>query len=202
MPSIYQLKPAFQNLLRPISSKLVGSGVRPNHVTTAAIVLSSAAGGLILWFPAERWPLLLLPVTLLVRMALNAIDGMMAREHGLTSGLGAILNEVGDVVSDAALYLPLATVPGMEPMLVVPTVLLAVISEMTGLVGIQIGGSRRYDGPMGKSDRAFIFGLAGLLLGLGLPPGWWFDAGLTVVLVLLVVTVINRARNGLREISE
>ena len=130
--------------------------------------------------------MLLLPAALFVRMALNAIDGMMAREHDQKSPLGAILNELGDVVSDAALYLPLALVPGVEPLLLVPAVVLAVVSEMTGVLAIQIGAERRYDGPMGKSDRAFVFGLVGLLLGLGVPTGRWLDVVLVVVLALLV----------------
>ena len=29
-----------------------------------------------------------------------------------------------------------------------------------------VGASRRYDGPMGKSDRAFVFGALGLWVGL------------------------------------
>ena len=53
---------------------------------------------------------LLLPLWLFLRMALNAIDGMLAREFGQKSPLGAYLNEIGDVVSDAALYAPFALV--------------------------------------------------------------------------------------------
>ena len=41
-------------------------------------------------------------------MALNAIDGMMARELHMSTQLGAVLNELGDAVSDLGLYLPLA----------------------------------------------------------------------------------------------
>jgi len=65
---------------------------------------------------------------------------------------------------------------------------------------VQIGASRRYDGPMGKSDRAVVFGVLGLLLGLQLPifrvviPVQW------IVLALLLVTIANRARGALREI--
>ncbi len=202
MPSVYQLKPAFQALLRPMIGGLVRLGVTANMVTVSALLLSLAVGGTIAVQPAARWPLLLLPATLLVRMALNAIDGMMAREHDQKSRLGAILNELGDVVSDAALYLPLGLVPGLEPWLIVPAVVLAVVSEMTGVVAIQIGAERRYDGPMGKSDRAFVFGLVGLLLGLGVPTGRWLDAVLAVVLLLLVLTVGNRARRALAEAAE
>ena len=143
MPSVYQLKPAFQSLLRPMIGGLVRLGVTANMVTVSALLLSLAVGGTLAIRPAARWPLLLLPATLLVRMALNAIDGMMAREHDQKSPLGAILNELGDVLSDAALYLPLALVPGVEPRLLVPVVVLAVVSEMTGVLAIQIGAERR-----------------------------------------------------------
>jgi CDP-diacylglycerol--glycerol-3-phosphate 3-phosphatidyltransferase len=202
MPSVYQLKPAFQALLRPMIGGLVRLGVTANMVTVSALLLSLAVGGAIVIWPAARWPLLVLPATLLVRMALNAIDGMMAREHDQTSRLGAILNELGDVLSDAALYLPLGLVPGVEPRLLVPAVVLAVASEMIGVVAIQIGAERRYDGPMGKSDRAFVFGVVGLLLGLGVPAGRWLDLALGVVLLLLVVTIFNRARRALSEGGE
>jgi CDP-diacylglycerol--glycerol-3-phosphate 3-phosphatidyltransferase len=201
MPSIYDLKPAFQNLLRPLCRSLVGAGVTANQVTLAALALSFAAGGLIVWRPMERWPLLLVPLSLFVRMALNAIDGMIAREHEMKTALGAVLNELGDVLSDAAIYLPLALVPGVRPWLLVSVVLLAVIGEMAGVVAVQIGASRRYDGPMGKSDRAFVFGALCLLLGLGLPPGSWIDAVLAVVFALLIVTIVNRARSAQREVA-
>ena len=118
-------------------------------------------------------------------MALNAIDGMLAREHGMKSRLGAILNEVGDVVADAALYLPLGAVPGFNPWLVVVATVLAVISEMTGVVAVQIGATRRYDGPMGKSDRAFAFGLLALLAGLGVPMAPWVNYALALIGFLL-----------------
>lgn len=199
MASIYQLKPAFQNLLRPLVRALARTGVTPNQVTVAALLLSAANGAAVAAYSEQRWPLLLLAPVLFVRMALNAIDGMLANEHGMKTRLGAMLNELGDVAADAALYLPLALVPGFPPALVVSTVVLAVISEMAGVMGVQIGASRRYDGPSGKSDRAFAFGAMGLLVGLGVPTGWWITLVLGVLVALLALTIINRARNALRE---
>lgn len=198
MPSIYGLKPAFQNLLRPLTRALARRGVTANAVTLAAVVLSAAVGAAVALRPGERWPLLLIGPALLVRMALNAVDGMLAREHGMKSRLGAVLNELGDVVSDAALYLPLALVAAFEPALVVVFVLLAVIAEMTGVLGPTIGAGRRYDGPMGKSDRAAAIGVATLLIGLGVPAGRWPDILMAALCVLLVLTIVNRARGALR----
>jgi CDP-diacylglycerol---glycerol-3-phosphate 3-phosphatidyltransferase len=199
MPSIYGLKPKFQKLLRPITDALARLGVSANQVTLFAMVLSFATGGTIFLLRSRR-SLLLLPFVLFLRMALNAIDGMLAREHNQKTSLGAILNELGDVFSDSALYLPFAVIPGFNPTLIVFIVLCAVFTEMTGLIGVQIGASRRYDGPMGKSDRAFVFGALALLLGLNLPIVRIVLYVLWTVLVLLLLTIMNRARTALVEV--
>jgi len=197
MPSIYDIKPRFQALLRPFVGALAKMGISANQVTIAAAVLSVVAGLLLFLWPDQRWPLLLVPGVLFVRMALNAIDGMLAREFDMKTRLGAVLNELGDVMSDALLYLPFALVPGVPALGVVCIVMLGIVSEMAGVVAIQIGSDRRYDGPMGKSDRAFAFGLIGLLLGLGVAAGWWLDLMLWVMVVLLLVTILNRTRRAL-----
>lgn len=199
MASIYDIKPAFQNLLRPTTRALAGAGITANQVTLAAAVLSCAVGVCLALFPGRRWPLLVVPPFLFVRMALNAIDGMLAREHGMKSRLGAVLNEIGDVISDSALYLPFAAVGAFNGALIVCAVVLAVIGEMTGVVAIQIGATRRYDGPMGKSDRAFVFGLLALLIGCGVRPGAWVTVALWAIVILLVMTILNRARRALGE---
>jgi len=201
VPTLYDIKPRFQALLRPLVKCLAAAGVTANQVTLAAAGLSLAVGAALAWRPQSRLILLLVPITLFVRMALNAIDGMLAREHGQKSPLGAVLNEICDVVADAALYLPFALFPELDSGLVVGVVVLAVISEMTGVVAVQIGASRRYDGPLGKSDRAFLFGLLALLAGLNVPLFRWGDILLWIALVLLVLTVINRAKQALAELK-
>jgi CDP-diacylglycerol---glycerol-3-phosphate 3-phosphatidyltransferase len=102
------------------------------------------------------------------------------------------------VISDSALYLPLALVPGAPAALVVCVVVLGIIGEMAGVVAVQIGADRRYDGPFGKSDRAFAFGLVALLIGCGLDPGRWLAIVFGVMIVLSVVTIINRSRHALQ----
>ena len=198
--TIYDLKPAFQNLLRPICNALAKAGVTANQATITAMLLSIVVGMLVVNLRHETWVLFLVPVALFVRMALNAIDGMLAREHNQKSALGGILNELGDVISDAALYAPFAA--GLSPHAVGIVVLLSVLSEMTGVVAVEIGACRRYDGPLGKSDRAFVFGLLAVILGFGVDPGWWVNATLTAVALLIVLTIINRARNALKELDE
>lgn len=202
MASVYDLKPKFQALLRPACAGLAKAGVTANQVTLAAFALSLAHG---VWIAASAGApisLWLLPLTLFVRMALNAIDGMLAREFGQKSNLGAVLNELTDVLADAALYLPFAFIPGVSPAPVVAVVLAGVIAEMTGVIGVQIGVSRRYDGPFGKSDRALFFGAFALLLALGLEPGLWSDIALALAAALGLATIVNRARSALKESAD
>lgn len=199
MVSVYDLKPRFQALLRPLCRALAKAGVTANQVTVAAALLSIAAGYTLVHFAPDVRVLLVLPAILFVRMALNAIDGMLAREFDQKSKLGAILNELGDVISDTAIYLPLALWFGWPIMSVI--VALAIMTEMAGIVAVQIGASRRYDGPMGKSDRAFIFGTITLALGCGAPFGVWLRIMLYVIMALLGITIVNRARRALGEVK-
>lgn len=196
MPSVYDIKPAFQRLLRPLTGSLARLGVTANQVTLAALVLSIGTGAAIVLIPG-RAGLLILPGALFVRMVLNAIDGMLAREHGQKSNLGAILNEVSDVLSDSAMYGSLAF-GWLEPMLVLPIVALAAAGELTGVMGQVLGGTRQYQGPMGKSDRALVFGILAIVLAAGVKAGLWSVIALGLINVLLVVTIVNRARAALR----
>jgi phosphatidylglycerophosphate synthase len=200
MPSVYDLKPRFQARLRPLMRQLAAAGMTPNAVTVLAL-LGSVAAGVALAF-AGRHPalLLVLPVWLFARMALNAIDGMMAREMNMASTLGAVLNEFGDVASDLALYLPLAFVTPAAQWPVIAFAAGAVLTEFCGVLARALGASRRYDGPMGKSDRAFIVGALALLTFAvpALLPAWpWVFA---VAAALTALTCLNRLRRALGEL--
>jgi CDP-diacylglycerol--glycerol-3-phosphate 3-phosphatidyltransferase len=197
--TLYDLKPAFQAWLRPAVGRLAAAGVTANQVTLLALIASVAVGasaiagidGL-----GVTWPFLLLPAWLPVRMAMNAIDGMLAREFGQGSPIGAYLNELSDILSDAALYLPFAFVAPFGPWSVGLVVLAACISEMAGALGPLVGTTRRYDGPMGKSDRALVFGALGLCIGLvgPLPPALFW--AMPAIAVLIGWNIVSRVCRG------
>ncbi|MBK8338328.1 MAG: CDP-alcohol phosphatidyltransferase family protein [Sterolibacteriaceae bacterium] len=199
MPSIYDLKPRFQALLRPLVVRLHAAGVTANQVTLLACAVSLAVGAALCLAPERRPLFALIPLWMLLRMGLNAIDGMLAREFGQKSSLGAYLNELTDVFSDAALYLPFAFLPHFAPLWVCAAIGLAMASEYAGVLGLMVGATRRYDGPLGKSDRAFVFGLLGLCIALGMAPAPWQDWIMPALCVLLALTLINRVRAGLAE---
>ena len=195
--TLYDLKPRFQAYLRPYAERLARAGVTANQVTLAA-----AAGSLVIGFVLSEFgwirPLfILLPVWLFIRMALNAIDGMLAREFGQKSKLGAYLNELCDVVSDAALVLPFCFVKPFGPASVLLVIFLAWLSEYAGVMGPLAGAERRYDGPLGKSDRAFAFGALGLWVGLLLPMPDWLFWLMPLLAILSAATVWNRVRRGI-----
>lgn len=199
MPTIYQLKPASQNLLRPIVPWLAKIGVTPNQVTILTTCLSIASGGLILW---NNSLLILVPLLMLVRAALNVIDGMLAREHQMTSTLGAILNELADVVFDVAIYLPFGLLPGVSGYLVAIIVVLSIMSEMTGVLGLTVGASRQYDGPMYKTDRGVMFSIIAVLFWFGVFPNPWLDFVWIGLIGLSILTIINRINSTLMEIKK
>ena len=194
--TLYALKPRFQALLRPGVAALASAGITANQVTLAACLVSVALGVLLAHAPSAQF-FLLLPLWMLLRMALNAVDGMLAREFGQRSRLGGYLNELTDVIADAALVLPFAFVAPFAPGWVVAVVMLAIVSEYAGALGPMMGAERRYDGPMGKSDRAFVFGALGLWLGLAGQLPALLALLMPVLCLLLVLTIARRVRGGL-----
>jgi CDP-diacylglycerol--glycerol-3-phosphate 3-phosphatidyltransferase len=197
LSSTYQLKSRFQSLLRPLAATLYRGGVTANQVTVGACLISIFLGAAALCYPDRNYLFLLISFWCLLRMAANALDGMLAREFNQASRLGAVLNELGDVISDIALYLPFAFVAGSQPWLVVAVVLLAVVSEFAGLLGPVLGNPRGYAGPMGKSDRALVFGITGLLVGCGVYTAPFINIVWTITAALLLLTIFNRGRAAL-----
>lgn len=198
MISIYQLKPRFQQALQPVCDFLYRQGFTANQVTIAAILLSAGLGFLFLCYPHAAIVLLLIPIGLLVRMGLNAIDGMMARQYGMESKLGQVLNELGDVLSDLFIILPLAIISTMNSGIIILFAMLTILNEFAGILGQAMGGTRRYDGPMGKSDRALIIGLF-CLVGY-----YWQSVFLYgniifgIASVLLIISTFIRLKNAVR----
>ena len=199
--SIYDLKPKFQNLLRPLVIKLEQRGVTANQVTLAACAISVILGVMLTALSDYNWLFILIPIWLFMRMALNAIDGMLAREFNQKSRLGGYLNEITDVVSDAALYLPFAFVYPFDALQIGLIIWLSALTEFCGVLGQVQGKTRRYDGPLGKSDRAFLFGVLGLVyVFVPMLPDFLYWVSWAIV-ILLIVTCIKRVKSGLAEVG-
>lgn len=196
--SIYELKPKFQKLLSPLISTLMLLHITPNQITVFAMVLSLLYGATLTFFPTTLWLWMLYPFFMLLRMALNAIDGMLANTSKKKTALGTLLNEICDQISDAALTLPFALLASIYAPLLVVVVVTAMLAEFAGVTAVLIGASRRFDGPMGKSDRAFVFSVIAILALINASP-MWLNGILCAVLLLLLLTIINRLFHALQQ---
>lgn len=199
MISVYQIKPGFQKVLRPLVRSLAGAGITANQVTVFALLLSISAAIFVFFTPYSLQQLLVLPVAWLIRMALNAIDGMLAREHGQASALGCFLNEACDIVADVALFLPLLLIPELSTPLVLTTLFLFVMTEVIGLIAPQVGASRRYDGPLGKSDRALIISVFIIVFALLPSLVSTINVLMSLLAMLSLVTIAQRIRKAIEE---
>lgn len=201
MISVYNIKPKFQQLLRPVLDFLHTKGVSANQITLSSILLSLIIG-VLFWFGDECYYLFLaLPIGLFLRMALNALDGMMARTYNQQSKLGELLNELGDVVSDLFIFIPLLKYEAENIYFIVAFLCLGIINEFAGVMGKLIAGERRYDGPMGKSDRALVIGLYGILLFAGLSISSYTPYLFAVICILLVLSTFIRINKTLSNVG-
>jgi len=197
MISIYNLKPKFQQLLMPVLNFLYKAGISANQITIGSVILSVLIGMSFWYADTNRFLFLALPVGLFVRMALNALDGMMARTFQQQSRTGEVLNELGDVASDFFIYFPLLKFEGNALYPIVIFLCLSVMNEFAGLLAKIIGGQRRYDGPMGKSDRAFLIGLYGLVSFFHINISAYFVHIFSLVNLLLIISTLLRVKRSL-----
>lgn len=198
MISIYNIKPKFQKLLKPILFFLHSKGVTANQITISSILLSLIVGLLFWNADLHKSLFLALPIGLFLRMALNALDGMMARTYNQQTKMGEVLNELGDIISDFFIFFPLLKYEQQNIYLIVLFLCLSIINEFSGVLGKIISNERRYDGPMGKSDRAFIIGLYGLLSSLAININQISFYLFSLIIILLIISTLTRISKSLK----
>ena len=199
MISIYKLKPKFQKLLMPLLKLLYGLGVTPNFLTVFTILFSFFIGYLLFLGIENKIYFLFVSLGLLLRMMLNALDGMMATTYNLKSKEGEILNEIGDVLSDIAIYFPFIYFSSVSIELVIIFISLSVINEFCGLLSKSISGVRRYDGPMGKSDRAFFVGIICIVLFFTNTILVYIDYIFLTAIILMIISSYLRLTKSLKD---
>jgi CDP-diacylglycerol--glycerol-3-phosphate 3-phosphatidyltransferase len=199
MISVYNIKPKFQKLLLPLLLFLRKIGVTPNHITVFSIIFSFFLGFLLLNASENNFLYLLVALGLLLRMALNALDGMMAKNYNLQSKSGEVLNEIGDIFSDVAIYFPLLYFESLRFEYVVIFIILSIINEFCGVLAKIISGERRYDGPMGKSDRALFIGLLCIFLFFTIEVYHFLNYVLILTIVLMMISSYLRLINAINK---
>jgi CDP-diacylglycerol--glycerol-3-phosphate 3-phosphatidyltransferase len=167
--------------------------VHPDWLTGLALVLS-IGGGVCLYLAAEqRWLLALVPVVAVVRTALNALDGLVARSTGLARPWGEVLNELSDRVADVSLIGGLAVASPANLLLGTGALVAMLLSSYIAILSQAAGGQRQYMGPMGKADRMVLLAI-GAPCGFLLPLDWVYNGLLTIVLIGCLFTLARRAQ--------
>jgi CDP-diacylglycerol--glycerol-3-phosphate 3-phosphatidyltransferase len=114
--------------------------------------------------------------------------------------VGAVLNELGDVLSDSALYLPFALAFPSAAAAVVAFAIGASVTEFCGVLGKALGATRHYEGPMGKSDRALVVGVMAVGLAFFGRTADFLPWVLWIATAFEAVTCLNRTRGALRDL--
>jgi CDP-diacylglycerol--glycerol-3-phosphate 3-phosphatidyltransferase len=182
--SIYSIKPAFQRRLLFARDVFVRRGISADSLTALGLGLSTM--GAIALVLSNQMPLLLftIPVWAMGRIALNALDGMVAVADGSARPYGEVLNEVCDRLSDTAWFIALAIL--VDPVMALGALVLILISSYIGTVVKAAGGTRIYSGTMGKADRMILLSIASVAAYF-----WGLRALTLFVLLVLIATPLT-----------
>jgi phosphatidylglycerophosphate synthase len=200
-PGLYAIKPAFVRSLEPVTRHLAARGISPTTVTVVAVPVELAAVAAILFGHSTPALLILVPVLVVAWMALNAIDGSLARSTGAATPRGAALNELVDRFGDLLL---IGAAFIIAPPSVAGIVAVGILgSELASAIEWAITGRRVFAGPMGKPDRAATIG-AGAVLALLWQPGLvvafaTIAAGSAVAMVVRVRHLVRSTAPGTQE---
>ena len=195
----YRSKQATVGRLSGIVGRLAAAGVTADAVTLSAVPVALLGGLCLLLSPAVPAVLVLVPVAAGLRLALNLVDGALARATGRAHARGELLNEVVDRIADLALLGPVAFLPGAQRETVLLGLIGAVLASFVGVASRAAGGARLYRGILSKPGRMALLAVSAIAVLL-IGPGAWGPFG-PVLLVGTVLTAIERFVGAARSLS-
>ncbi|HEY0463475.1 MAG TPA: CDP-alcohol phosphatidyltransferase family protein [Polyangiaceae bacterium] len=182
---------AFHWVLRGIGRSVSRTGVSPDTLTLTSLVISSAS------LPLAAFGMLpAAGASLLLGAAFDVLDGIVARERGMASAAGEVLDSVVDRYADAAPLFGLAifyraSVPALLLVLfaILGSMLVSYVRARSEAVSLSLPG-----GLMRRHER-IAYLTAGLLLGplLQKMASVPLEAPLTLLAVAVVAVVSNLA---------
>ena len=196
---LYLQKGRFQKVVRFMG----GSWMNATQATVYGVIfifLTAASFYLGLTYENWRWTLLLVPMFLFLRLAMNTLDGMLSREYGSATASGELWNEALDVFGDTICYGSLLLVTAVPYKPLVLFIVLLWAAEFFGVLGKSMpGGIRRHETiGGGKPDRAVWMGLAAVLLFFFPEFINYFSYYLLFVSLLVGLTIIIRIRKTIQ----
>ncbi len=190
---VYSTKMKWQRALGPIVVLCVRFRIHPDVFTYGALALSLVAAASLWRAGTDRIWLWLVPPCVLLRLLLNLMDGLVARETGLADPWGEVKNEFGDRIADSAIFVGLAYGGYADARLAAFALALILCVSYLGILGKAVTGIRVYGGIFGKGDRMIslaAFTFFPLLSGNLASYNWYLGAAVLAALV----TIIQRLR--------
>lgn len=152
---LYQTKYLLRNVLRKIPGV---SKLSPNLLSIAALGPGLLAAAFLFegdWLGAI--------LSILGRMVINTLDGLVAEEFNKKTYIGGYLNRLPGEFTD--ILIVLALYPHAPSHWVLPLIILTGWVQVFGLLGLAAGGSTQSVGPCGQTDRLAIL-MLGCVLAL------------------------------------
>ncbi len=190
--STYSLKGRFQQFLTPAQDLLVARRITANQITLGTFFFSILTTSILFLLPPSSPFALLLFLAFFIRMALNALDGMIARKTQSSSKKGAFLNELTDYLCDVYLVFALAFYTSEATPLWIAFGILMVTSEfISSLFDTNSPKYKSVTGPMSKSDRTVFFSFC-IIAALMPQETLWLESVLWTGCLLALLTCYNR----------
>jgi len=185
---IYGIKPWFQKQLQPIVKALWH--VHPDVLTWGALGVSLTAA--VVLNSAYEQPLLAIVAVplLFLRLALNALDGMLAKQTGKARPAGEVINELSDRLSDVAIFLSFAFWPDVKIHLVLLAIIAMLIVSYVGVLGKAVGAEREYGGLLGKAGRMILLMVACVIYAAA-PDRRLYDLSIFEIMFVLFIPLAS-----------
>lgn len=182
-------------ILEPIAAGLARIGVSPGVVTVVGLIVTIIGAALI-----AAGYLFAGALTAAIGVALDALDGPLARKLGTASERGAFLDTMSDRFGEIAVWVGLSVYLGEEPRLLVLCIVALAFSLLVPYVRAkaEIAGLEGKGGWMGRAERMILILVGTMVVGLGAPI---LEPLLWVFVVLTGFTVVQRIRRTWQQLA-
>ena len=195
-----------QRFLKPFVNIL--GRANPDLLTWIGLIFSLLAG--LCFLLSENRTMLLAAIPfILLRMAFNVLDGMVARQTSKTSAHGEALAEFTDRLSDTGIFLGIAFSIYCSVTFGLLGIIVVLIVSYVGILSKAVGAQRQFGGILGKVDRLIlimVFAVAQYFFPgkwIVVPDGWRnFDILMTICIAGGTITVIQRWRMISKQLAE
>ena len=105
-----RIRGAWDQFVRPVGRAIARSGLSPNAITIAGLLLQAVSAYLIV-----DGALVAAGLVAIAAGVADLLDGAVAKARGVESPFGALLDSTIDRLSDALFFIPVAWLYGVEP---------------------------------------------------------------------------------------